>query len=85
MGLLLWAHLFLHGDNVAVLAVLGVWEGPTPPASTSNWHSVTQISSLELVRAATMLRDEDKEHGVKKHVGLFQERYNGKYTQAHGH
>ena len=29
--------------------------------------------------------DKDKEHGVKKHVGLFQERYNGTYTQAHGH
>ena len=28
--------------------VLGVWEGPALPVSTSNWHSVTQISSLEL-------------------------------------
>ena len=32
-----------------------------------------------------MSRDEDKEHGVKKHVGLFQERYNGTYMQARGH
>ena len=37
----------------------------TCPASaqTSNWHSETQISSLE-VRAATMSHDKDNEHGV---------------------
>ena len=29
--------------------------------------------------------DKDERHGVKKHVGLFQERYNGTYTQARGH
>ena len=39
-----------------------------------------------VVRAATMSRnDNDKGHGVKKHVGLFQERYNGTYMQARGH
>ena len=48
MDLLWWAHLFPHVDNVTVLAVLGVWERPALPASTSNWHSETQISSLEL-------------------------------------
>ena len=67
--------------------MLGVWEGPAPPALTSNWHSETQISPLELVRAATMSRD-NKDHGV----GLTREtwvfilgRYNGTYTQARGH
>ena len=31
MDLLRWAHLFPHEDNVAVVALLGVWEGPAPP------------------------------------------------------
>ena len=31
MDLLRWAHLFLHEDDVAVVALLGVWEVPTPP------------------------------------------------------
>ena len=45
MDLLRWAHLFPHKDDVTFVAVLGAWEGPAPPASTSNWHSETQISS----------------------------------------
>ena len=47
MDLLRWAHLFLHEDDVTFVAVLGAWEWPALPASTSNWHSETQISSLE--------------------------------------
>ena len=57
-------------------------------AQTSNWHSETQSPPYNLVRAATMSRDKD-EHGVicktRLHVGLFQRRYNGTYTQARGH
>ena len=48
MDLLWWAHLFPHEDDVAVTALLGVWEGPPASTQTSNWHSETQISSLEL-------------------------------------
>ena len=49
MDLLRWAHLFLHEDDVAIEALLGVWEGTCPASAlTSNWYSETQISSLEL-------------------------------------
>ena len=32
MDLLRWAHLFPHEDDVAIEALLGVWEGPALPA-----------------------------------------------------
>ena len=48
MSLLFWAHLFLHEDDVALVAMLGVWERPALPASTNNWHSVTQDILLRI-------------------------------------
>ena len=40
---------------------------------------------IHIDRSMVLSRDEDERHGVKIHVGLFQRRYNGTYTQAHGH
>ena len=48
MSLLFRAHLFPHEDNFTLVAILGVWERPALPASTNNWHSVTQDILLRL-------------------------------------
>ena len=65
MDLLRWAHLFPHEDDIAIIALLGVWEGPALPAlyqQLAQWN--TNILLRKLVWAATMSRDDDKEHGV---------------------
>ena len=50
MDLLWWAHLFPHEDDVAVVALLGVWEGPAPPAL---YQQLAQWNTNILPRTAT--------------------------------
>ena len=84
MALLRWAHLFPHVDDVAPIAMLGVWERPALPAWTNNWHNVTQISSLEVPSCHHVARWMIQRHGVLKR-GVYSKMIRMAHIQACGH
>ena len=63
----------------------GLDDHQVQPKNWPHYVSMSQCQDQFLQTSSIVSRDKDERHGVWIHVGLFQRRYNGTYTQGHGH